>query len=148
MRIMTKFLGETELDEQRKLVFPRGLYGFEQHIEYALLEAEPQPFFYLQSLSDKDVCFIVIDPFLFRPDFEVDIESADMELISIQEPKQAAVLAIVTIPSQDSGLSLTANLQGPLVINRETNTGCQIVQNDPRWKTKHDIVAELEDGRK
>jgi flagellar assembly factor FliW len=38
---------------------------------------------------------------------------------------------------------MTANLQGPLVINRDTRRGIQAVLTDPRWKTKHDIVAEM-----
>jgi flagellar assembly factor FliW len=38
---------------------------------------------------------------------------------------------------------MTANLQGPLVINRDTRTGKQAVLADARWKTKHDIMAEL-----
>jgi flagellar assembly factor FliW len=38
---------------------------------------------------------------------------------------------------------MTANLQGPLVINRDTRTGKQAVLTDPRWKTKHDILSEL-----
>jgi len=39
---------------------------------------------------------------------------------------------------------MTANLQGPLVINRDTRRGLQAVLTDSNWKTKHDIIAELE----
>jgi flagellar assembly factor FliW len=38
---------------------------------------------------------------------------------------------------------MTANLQGPLVINKEKMKGIQAVLSDARWKTKHDIIAEL-----
>jgi flagellar assembly factor FliW len=38
---------------------------------------------------------------------------------------------------------MSANLQGPIIINRDTRIGKQGVLSDPRWKTKHDIMEEL-----
>jgi flagellar assembly factor FliW len=38
---------------------------------------------------------------------------------------------------------MTANLQGPLIINPDTRMGKQAILTDDRWKTKHDIMAEL-----
>jgi flagellar assembly factor FliW len=140
MRINTKFLGEIDIDDQRKVFFPKGLFGFENCVEFAILNAEQPPFYYFQSLENKDACFILLDPFLFRSDYEVDIAQEEMSVIGMQEPEQAAVFVIVTIPN--GGGAITANLQGPLVINEETKRGCQIVLTDPRWKTKHDILAE------
>ena len=42
---------------------------------------------------------------------------------------------------------MTANLQGPLVINRDTKRGKQAILSDTRWKIKHDIIAELAGAR-
>lgn len=140
MRINTKFLGEIDIDDQQKVFFPKGLYGFENCTGFVLFDAGQPPFYYFQSLDDKDLCFILIDPFLFRPDYEVDIAQEEMDLIGIEKPEQAVILAIITIPNNDG--AITANLQGPLVINKKTKRGCQIVLTDPRWKTKHDIAAE------
>ncbi|MDR0707956.1 MAG: flagellar assembly protein FliW [Treponema sp.] len=146
MRIDTKFLGEIDIDEQRKVCFPKGLFGFENCTEFVILNAEQPPFYYFQSLENKDICFILLDPFLFRPDYEADIAQEEMNVIGIQKPEQAAIFVIVTIPNNDA--PMTANLQGPLVINEETKRGCQIVLTDPRWKTKHDILAERAESRK
>jgi len=43
---------------------------------------------------------------------------------------------------------MTANLQGPLVINKEERLARQAVLTDPRWKTKHDVLAELAAAKK
>jgi len=51
------------------------------------------------------------------------------------------VFVIVTIP-QDGG-PMTANLQGPLIINKENMMGMQAILSEAKWKTKHDIIAEL-----
>ncbi|MDR1220164.1 MAG: flagellar assembly protein FliW [Treponema sp.] len=145
MRVNTKFLGEIDIDDQQKVFFPKGLYGFEKCAEFAIFNTGQPPFYYFQSLENKDVCFILLDPFLFRPDYEVDIAQEEMSVIGIQEPEQAAVFVIATIPGD--GGAITANLQGPLVINEETRRGCQIVLTDPRWKTRHDIVTERAESR-
>jgi flagellar assembly factor FliW len=141
MIVNTKAFGQIEVDERHKINFPQGLFGFEDFKEYILMDAEHEPFFWLQSLDDQDIAFIIINPFLFRPDYEVNINNEDLSEIDIASPENALIFAIITIP-QD-GTSMTANLQGPLVINKEKMIGMQAVLADARWKTKHDIIAEL-----
>ncbi|MFQ3547767.1 MAG: flagellar assembly protein FliW, partial [Termitinemataceae bacterium] len=109
-------------------------------------DAEQQPFFWLQSLDVMKVAFILVNPFLFRPDYELDVDDKELRDIGITSPEHALVFSIVTIPAD--GSPMTANLQGPLVINRESHIGKQLVLTDQRWKTKHDIVAELAAARK
>ena len=141
MKVDTKAFGLIEVDDIQKIVFPEGLYGFDDFSDYVLLDAEQQPFYWLQSVDDKEVAFVLINPFLFRPDYEVNIANEDLEEIGITSPEKALIFVIVTIPS--GGGSMTANLQGPLVINRENMTGKQAILADVRWKTRHDIIAEL-----
>ncbi|MCL2834595.1 MAG: flagellar assembly protein FliW [Treponema sp.] len=141
MKVLTKAYGSIEVDEYQKITFPRGLLGFESLRDFVLLDAERQPFFLLQSMERMPVAFILIDPFIFRPDYEANIDNEDLESIGITDPKKAIIFTIVTMPPD--GSPMTANLQGPLVINKETHTGLQAVLMDTRWKTKHDIIAEL-----
>jgi len=142
MKVNTKAFGLIEVDEKQKISFPQGLFGFEDFRDYTLLDAEHQPFLWLQSLDDQDIAFILINPFLFRPDYEVNVSNEELTEIGITSPEKALIFVIVTIP-QD-GNSMTANLQGPLVINKENMTGMQAVLSDARWKTKHDIISEIE----
>ena len=141
MKVNTKAFGHVEVDERQKINFPQGLFGFEDFKDYVLLDAEHQPFFWLQSLDDHEIAFILINPFIFRPDYEVNINNEDLNEIEINTPENALIFVIITIP-QD-GSSMTANLQGPLVINKEKMKGMQAVLADVRWKTKHDIIAEF-----
>jgi len=141
MKVNTKAFGLIEIDEKQKVNFPQGLFGFDDYAEYVLLEAEHQPFFWLQSVNDQEIAFVLINPFLFRPDYEVNITNEELAEIGISSPDNALIFVIVTIP-QDGG-PMTANLQGPLVINKDNMTGMQAVLSDTRWKTRHDIIAEL-----
>ena len=141
MNVATKAYGLIEVDERQKIVFPQGLFGFENLKDYILLDAERQPFYWLQSVDAEEVAFVLVNPFLFRPDFEVNISNEELAEIGIHSPEKALIFSIVTIPPD--GSPMTANLQGPLVINRDTRTGKQAVLSDSRWKTKHDIMEEL-----
>ncbi|MCL1955068.1 MAG: flagellar assembly protein FliW [Spirochaetes bacterium] len=141
MKVNTKAFGLIDVDEKQKINFPEGLFGFEDYNDYVLLDAEKEPFFWLQCVNEQDIAFILVNPFLFRPDYEVNIANEELAKIGITSPENALIFSIVTIPQ--GGNPMTANLQGPLVINKADMKGMQAVLSDPRWKTKHDIIAEL-----
>ena len=141
MKVLTKAFGQVEVNEHQKVTFPAGLLGFESFKDYVLLDAEQQPFYWLQSLDMEQVAFVLINPFLFRPDYEMNIDNEELSLVGITDPGKALIFSIVTI--LPGGSPMTANLQGPLVINRDNRIGIQAILTDSRWKTKHDIIAEL-----
>lgn len=146
MKIATKAYGLIEVDERQKVNFPQGLFGFEENHDFILLDAEHEPFMWLQSSDDQAIAFVLVNPFLFRPDYEVNIANDELSDIGIASPENALIFVIVTIP-QDGG-PMTANLQGPLVINKENMKGKQAVLTDIRWSTKHDILAEINSAGK
>ncbi|MDR3147001.1 MAG: flagellar assembly protein FliW [Treponema sp.] len=141
MKVQTKAYGYVEVEERQRIVFPEGLFGFEDITDYVLLDAEQQPFYWLQSVEREQVAFVLINPFLVRPDYEVNIDNEELTDIGLDTPDKAIIFTIVTIPAD--GGPMTTNLQGPLAINRDTREGKQAILNDPRWKTKHDIMAEI-----
>ncbi|MDR3301983.1 MAG: flagellar assembly protein FliW [Spirochaetaceae bacterium] len=146
MKIATKAFGNIEIDEKQKLRFPSGLLGFENYKDFALLDGEKPPFFWLQSLDSVGTAFVLVDPFLFRPDYEMDINDEELTEIGVSSPQDALFFAVLTIP-QDGG-PMTANLQGPIIINRDARLAKQIVLGDPRWMTKHDVQQELAASKK
>lgn len=146
MRIQTKMMGELDIDERQIIDFPDGLIGFRKFTSYALLDAPQKPYFYLQSMELAELGFILLDPFLFRPDYSIDVADEAMRSIGVIDPDDALVLTMVTVPPD--GGPITANLMGPLVIGRKIRRGAQVILTDPRWATKHDVMAELAASRK
>lgn len=145
IRIATKAMGELEIDERQIIHFNGGLIGFDKFSRFALLDAPQKPYFYLQSVDVAELNFILLDPFLFRPDYEVDVPDELTDSLGMADAEDALILAIVTVPP--GGGSITANLMGPLIICRSTRRGAQAVLNDPRWQIKHDVMAELAASR-
>ena len=145
MKVTTKPYGEIEIEERQTITFPRGLFGFEELRTFAIFDATQQPFYWLQSLERVDVAFVLIDPLFFRPDYTPDIDPAELEEIDVRAPGDMLVFAIVTIP--ESAARMTANLQGPLIINRSGRTGRQSISSNPAWGVRHVIVDELAQAR-
>ena len=141
MKIQTKAYGALDVDSRQAITFPYGILGFENLQDYVLLDAEQQPFYWLQSMDVQEIAFILINPFLFRPDYSVDVQEQDLEEIGVSDIKDALVFSIVTIPENQS--MMTANLQGPIIINKNTRTGRQSISTNEKWKVKHPILEEL-----
>jgi len=140
MEIETKALGVVSIVEKQIIELEEGFYGFTQYHRFALIDAKERPFIWVQCLEKKDLAFLAIDPFLFRSDYELDIDDSLLEPLALESPSDVIVLTLITIP-QD-GSPITVNLQGPLIINKKNNRAMQAILADPRWQTKHDLVAE------
>jgi flagellar assembly factor FliW len=141
MRVNTKAYGQIDVDERQKIYFPSGILGFENLKYYVLLDSKQQPFYWLQSMDVVEIAFVLIDPLVFRPDYRLDVLKEELEEISIEKKEDILCFAIVTIPENLS--SMTANLQGPVIINRTTRVGRQSINTDPKWKVRHPIMEEL-----
>ena len=141
MRVQTKPYGEIDVDERQLVRIPAGLFGFEELREFVLLDAAQQPFYWLQSLESPAVAFVLIDPLLFRPDYDPGVDREELADIGVQSPEDLLVLAIVTVAGPDK--VMTANLQGPLLLNRHTHVARQSISGDPRWGVRHAVMEEI-----
>lgn len=147
LRINTKAYGTIDIDERQKIYFPFGIFGFESLKEFVLLDAAQQPFYWLQSMDVQETAFVLINPNVFRKEYKLDVMNSDLEEIGLNGPddENTLLFAIVTVPENQQKMS--ANLQGPVIINRDNKTGRQAISLDSRWKTKHYILEELSGGK-
>jgi flagellar assembly factor FliW len=144
MKLETKAYGPVEIEDKQVLEFPRGLLGFEEYQRFALIDAHKKPFFWLQSMDEVRIAFILIKPSVFRDNYDPGLSHEDLEELENPELADLLVFAIVTIP--ESG-PMTANLQGPLVINRKIGKGAQCISPRDEYRTKHDILEEMASRR-
>ena len=142
MTVETKPFGTIKIDERQRLLFPHGLFGFEGLRDFALLDSAQPPFYWLQSLEEPELAFVLIEPGFFRPDYVLEVPRDDLEEIGIQNPHEALVFSVVTIPEDQARMS--ANLQGPIVINKLGHIGRQTISINPVWRVRHFILDELE----
>ena len=141
MKVQTKAYGEMEVNERQRLRFPHGLFGFEDLHEYVLLDAGQQPFFWLQSTDRVEVAFVLLDPRVFLPDYRLDVGEEELRELGVEAGEDVIDFVIITIPEDPSGM--TANLQGPVVINRRTRLGKQCISRDPEMPVRYRVMDAL-----
>jgi flagellar assembly factor FliW len=142
--LQTSRFGPVEVDETRMIQFPRGILGFPQHKEYVLIQPEvDSTFYWLQSMSAADLAFVVTDPLLFVPDYQVPLREETRTELGLTDIAEANVLVIVN----KVGDMLTANLQGPLVIHATTRIASQIVISEKKYQTRHPILQLQRQGK-
>lgn len=137
MQVRTTRFGIIEIPDDRVIMFPKGLLGFGEQKRYCLLEpGSDSAFFWLQSIDEPSLAFVVTDPALFFTDYSVPIKADQMTELKLQKLEDAQVFVIV---NKVDG-NLTGNLQGPLVINTLSREGEQMVLADRRWTTRHTLM--------
>lgn len=137
MVVMTTRFGEIDVEPACMLHLPEGLLGFEDIRTYCLLEHAPgSPFLWLQATADPNLAFVVLNPFDFCTDYEVDLSDADVERLRVSDAGDVRVYTVVTIADD----LVTVNLMGPIVVNGGNQLAKQIVLNDARYTTRHTIA--------
>lgn len=138
--IETKPFGKMVIDERQILDFPDGILGFENYTQFALIEENQEsPFKWLQSLTELDLAFIVIQPDLFAPDYKPVLGQEDLDGIGLVSLDEAVVMTIVTIPN-DNPQKMTANLQGPVVINPKNGKAKQFISKNENHPVRKMIL--------
>ena len=146
-RLKTKPFGEIEIDERQIVDFPEGLLGFDYVKKFVVLDSrEKSPFKWLQAYDEPGLAFVIIRPIDFMVEYDLVISPAFYWLwnIAMKEPGELLVFAIVTIPSNYK--DMTANLQGPVIINPKKRVGKQAISLSEKYRVKHRILDEIENA--
>ena len=134
MKVPTRYFGEIEVEENKFILFPWGLPGFENLRQFLLLEEEG--FFWLQSVEERDVIFAVCDPFLYFPNYEVDIPSSECQALGIVSEEEVIILTIMNIQSPEN---IKVNLLAPVIINCRLRMGKQIILENEKYSLHHPL---------
>ncbi|MBI1389873.1 MAG: flagellar assembly protein FliW [bacterium] len=142
LQFETTRFGEIEIADGDVIAMPEGLVGFNTFRRWTLLkDPEQEPFLWLQSLDDGDLAFVVVNPFIFFPGYDIKVKQSELAPLQLDDITKAEVLTIVTIPSNP--MDLTANLRGPLLFNVEAKLAKQLVLIDDRYNTRHFLLHDV-----
>jgi flagellar assembly factor FliW len=138
----------TDLEDTsaNSFTLPRGLIGFESYRQAELLyQSDHLPFLWLKLTSPRDsVHFVVIEPGGIIPGYEPELFDEHAMELDLQEPSEVMLLNIVTLQRQ-SPVEATVNLVGPIIINRRTREGRQVViSNYSRYSAHHPLVEKAQ----
>lgn len=129
--------------QQCQIHLPFGLIGLADLRRFDLFHIEGSwPFMSMRSNSEEPITFVVMEPQGVIPDYEIELSEEDADTLQIRSSEDALVLNIVTIHSARP-LYVTANLAGPVVLNRQTLTGKQIIiGRSSKYSVRHVLMDE------
>ncbi len=110
-----------------EITFAAGLPGFPEAHNFHLSPWGPPgtPFSMMTSSDGLELGFIVVEPWVFYPDYEFELDPSTSARLGLSAPGDSIVVCVVTLG--ETAQDATVNLLGPIVINRFTNEACQAV---------------------
>jgi len=143
VEITTRKFGKIEIDEMKIVTMPEGLPGFPDFDRFVLLEDEKiAPFSWLQSVEEPDLALVIMNPLLFKPDYEMNgledfIVARGWENTMVSD---LLIYVVVNISQGEKEQKITANLMGPLIINSKNNEAVQVVISDSSYSHQHNVL--------
>lgn len=142
MKIQTSRFGEIEVEDKEIIDFPEGLIGFYDKKRFIVYNYQPEnPFQWLQCVDDGDLAFIVIEPIEFIADYMPKVMRGDLNSLGLGDLSEADIYAMVVVPDDPENIS--ANLLGPIIINKLARLGKQVILQTEKYTTCHFIIEEL-----
>lgn len=147
MLIKSTRFGEIEVAEELIINFTNGIPGFPQETSFAFLAQGPDsPFFFIQSVSNPDLTFILIEPFTFLPDYTFKLEDEIVSGLQLSDKNLPQVFNIVSV--RDNIESATVNLIAPIIVNWQAKIASQIILEKTSYTTRQRLFPDGLPGKK
>ena len=131
--------GKIVYDKSELINFEKGLLGFEDLKNFIIREIEENKSFrLLHSVEDSKIAFVVINPFEFKSNYEIDIEEEVIEKLNIKNESDVMLVNTVTLNNDPS--KITTNLRAPIVINVLNKKAEQVILKTEEYMIKHSLM--------
>ena len=143
MTIATRDFGNIDISEDGILTFTLPILGFEDQKQFVILYDDEMgdALGWLQSIDNRDVCFIIIDPHTVFDTYKPSVASSVLNKLELSKQEDAVLRNLVVIPSQTG--EATVNLKSPIVINPAKKLAAQVVlEQDYSVRTPLNNVGE------
>lgn len=149
MKAKTRLFGEIEIQDEKIIQIDQGMIGFPELKHFTLIfdsdREEKSVIMWLQSMDDGDIAMPVVVPAELLPDYNPTVDNELLENLGTLTPENTYVLVTVTVPKDIEDISV--NLKAPIVINTDTNKGCQLIVEDD-YAVRYKIYDLIKDGKK
>ena len=132
-KINTRF-GEVEYDPANLLHFPAGLIGFPILHDFIVMPNKKDgPLFWIQSVDDPAIAFVLTDPSNFFLDYLVAPDNSEKTMLHMDKDDECFVLSVVTVPEDQK---ITINLAAPILFSPKSNRAIQVILEDGKYTSK------------
>lgn len=136
MLIHSTRLGSVDVPEDKIIDFPFGLPGFSDEKSFAFLPyQDDSPFAFLQSVSEPNLMFLLVEPFSFFQNYDFEVDDEIVEQLGLSNENLPEVFNVVSIREKPE--EMTANLLAPIIINWRDQKAMQIVLEKTQYTIRH-----------
>lgn len=141
MKIESTRFGELEVPKEQIISFPHGIPGFPDEKTFVYLRHDAEsPFSFLQSTTEANLTFLLVDPFAFFQDYEFILEDEVAQELDLSRENSPRVFLIAKLKGELA--NMTVNLLAPLVINWVKRTGRQVILDKPEYSICHKLFPQ------
>lgn len=150
MQITTKVFGTITIDDNKIIQFPKGIIGFPQLVDFALIHDEDKgtdSIHWLQSIQEPAFAMPVMDPLIVCPDYNPEADDELLGCLGELIPEEMLVMVTVTVPKDLTKMSV--NLKGPIIINAAERKAIQVIVEGDEYQVKfpiYDILNQKKAG--
>ena len=144
MKIKTTRFGTISIKEEKIIKMPFGMLGFPDKKKFFILQhQENSPFFWYQSVDDPGLAFVITDPFLFIPDYKIDLE-VTLKKMSWNGDGNSRYLNLFIVVNIPKGMphEMTGNFIGPILVNDKVYQAVQIVISNSPYTHKFPLFKK------
>ena len=141
--VATKYFGTLSCREESIIEFPAGLPAFENEQRFVAIELpEHAPLLFLQSLEQRELCFLAFPILVVDRSYRLAIPPEDLEALDLpasRQPQLGKEVLVLALVSLNDGFSATANLLAPIVVNLDSRRALQSIRHDTLYSHQHPI---------
>jgi len=142
MKTSAAQLEKSSREQAGLMFFPEGIIGFNEHREFSIMpNKSKEPFIWLESCQDGNLSFIIIDPKEFNQSYDPILSLVDKAALKIDDLSECFIYALVCVPKDSDKIS--ANLLAPIIINKKSNIGRQVILHDQDYSVQHLILEDM-----
>jgi len=145
-RMQTKCFDEVEYAPDATFEFSSGIPGFEtEHTFVFLQRPATHPLMFMQSVSRKDVCFILLPVLAVDRHYELRLSDEDLAALHLPAASRPdmgkdILCAVMVCAAGNDRPQPTANLYGPIVVNLKERIGIQAIQTG--YSPRHPLTSQ------
>lgn len=126
MKIATTRFGDIEVKDIDVITFVKPILGFQNYKKFVVLPAGSDcPIYWLQSVEDGKLAFLMVDPYYILPSYEVSFTHQDLAELEAERVEDISIYTLLVVPQDPK--QIRTNLRAPIVINKVKKLAKQMI---------------------
>lgn len=146
MQLNTTRFGTIDVDPNAVITFTQPIIGFQEYRRFIILPGPPDSFVkWLQSTDSGELAFIIMDPRLVMPNYEVQVSAHELTELAVSSVADLDVYTLVVVPRDQA--QVRTNLRAPILISAKHRLGKQTILDKSEYPIQYFLMQAQSGAR-